>query len=117
MHYDVIVSLVFATGRPDEDRYDLWEVQTALDADGPKAALLDAIVLARRFEDWKELGYRQEPILYAVKSVHSRKGMVSGAALDHCRFCVLVGTITEQQVLSLKSFDKISLPYKVMHID
>ena len=116
MRYDVIVSIVFATGRPEEDRYDLWEVQTAIDSDGPKAALLDAIVLARRFEDWKELGYPQEPILYAVKSVYSRRGMISGAECDHNRFCSLVGTITEQQVLSLKSFDKINLPYRFMHI-
>ena len=118
MRYDVIVSLVFATGRPDEDRYDVWEVQTPLDADGPKAALLDAISLSKSFEDWKELGYPEEPILYAVRSVrsHRRLGAIPGTEPDRSRLCILVGTIDEQQVRSLRSYDTISLPYGFMHI-
>ena len=118
MRYDVIVSLVFATERTEEDRYDVWEVRTTLDADGPKAALLNAIPLSRNCEDWKELGYTQEPILYGVRSVHSRSrlGVVSGAEFDQSRHCLLIGAINEQQVLSLKSFDTINLPYGLMHV-
>jgi hypothetical protein len=55
MRYDAIVSLVFATERTDEDRYDIWEIHTPFEADRPKTALLDAITLSKSFEDWKEL--------------------------------------------------------------
>lgn len=118
MRYDVIVSLVFATGRPDEDRYDVWEIQTPVEADGPKTALLDAIALSKSFEDWKKLGYPDEPILYAIKSVQrqSRLGVASETELDQSRLCLLIGTINEQQVQSLRSFDTIHLPYGFMHI-
>jgi hypothetical protein len=118
MRYDVIVSLVFATERADEEKYDVWDVQTPLEADGPSTALLDAIALSKSFEDWKKLGYPHEPILYGVRSVHrqSRLGVVSGKEPDQSRLCILVGTINEQQVQSLRSFDTIDLPYGFMHV-
>jgi hypothetical protein len=118
MRYDVIVALVFATERTDEDRYDVWDIQTPVEADSPKKALLDAIILSKGSEDWKALGYPYEPVLYAVRSVHreSRLGLASERDYNQSRLPILVGSINEQQVQSLRSFKKISLPYYFMHI-
>ena len=118
MRYDVIVALVFATERTDEDRYDVWDIQTPVEADSPKKALLDAVALSKGFEDWKALGYPHEPVLYAVRSVHreSRLGVVSEKEHDQSRLSILVGSINEQQVQSLRSFKEIYLPYNLIHI-
>jgi len=116
MRYDVIVALVFATERVDEDRYDVWDIQTPVEADNPKKALLDAIILTKGFEDWKVLGYPNEPVLCGIRSVHSKSRVGVVPEGDSSRLPILVGTITEQQVRSLRSFDKISLPYYLMHI-
>ena len=118
MRYDVIVALVLETERTDENKYDVWDIQTPVEADSPKKALLDAIVLSKNFEDWKTLGYPHEPVLCAVRSVHSgsRLGVLSEKEHDQSRLSILVGTISEQQVQSLRSFKKIYLPYGFMHI-
>jgi hypothetical protein len=117
MRYDVIVALVFATERTDENRYDVWEIQTPVEADSPQTALLDAVVLSKRFEDWKVLGYSHEPVLYAVRSVQreSRLDVVSQKAHDQSRLSILVGSINEQQVQLLRSFKEIYLPYSFIH--
>lgn len=118
MRYDVIIALVFATERIEENRYDLWDIQTPVEADSPKKALLGAIALSKASEDWKALGYPREPILYAVRSVHreSRLGALSGKQQDQSRLSILVGTISERQLQSLRSFKKINLPYYFTHI-
>ena len=118
MRYDVIVGLVFETGRPDEDRYDVWDILTQIEGDSPKKALLGAMALAKTIEYWGPLGYPCEPVICAVRSVHSesRLGSVSEKVYDQSSLPVLVGSITEQQVQLLKSFKKILLPYYFMHI-
>jgi hypothetical protein len=118
MRFDVIVALVFATERTDEDKYDVWDIQIPVEADSPKKALLDAMFLSKSFEDWKVLGYAHEPVLFGVRSVHrdSRLGAVSEKERDQSRLSVLVGSINEEQVQSLRSFKKIFLPYNLIHI-
>jgi hypothetical protein len=116
MRYDVVVALVFETERTDENRYDVWDIHTPVEADGPKKALLDAIALTKSVEDWRMLGYPDAPVLCGVRSVHSgsRLGEAWEKALDQSRLPILVGTINEQQVRSLQSFKKIQLPYYIM---
>jgi hypothetical protein len=118
MRYDVIVGLVFETERADEDRYDVLDIQTPIEADSPKKALLGAMALAKTIEYWGPLGYPREPVICAIRSVHreSRLGSVSEKVFDQSRLPILVGSITEQQVQLLKSFEKIHLPYYFIHI-
>ena len=116
MRYDVIVALVFATERVSDDKYDLLEIQTPVYADRPKTALLDAIRVSKSPNGWKPLGYPEEPVLCAVRSVHreSRLDAVLGKERYTSRLAVLVGHISEQQLQSLKSFNEILLPYSIM---
>jgi hypothetical protein len=116
MRYDVIVGLVFATNRADEDRYDVWDIQTPVEADNAKAAVLDAIALTKCFKDWKVLGYPDGPVVCGVRSVHSKSRIGVVPECDLSRLPLLVGTITEKQVQLLSSFDEISFPYSFMHI-
>jgi hypothetical protein len=119
MKFTVVVSLIFATNRADKNRFDVWDIFTPVEADGPKEALYGAISLSKSLEDWKILGYPNEPILYAVRSVHTRDSTISGSAEEqhHCRLRTLVGSISEKEVELLRSFEKIYLPYAFMHID
>ena len=116
MRYDVIVALVFATERVSDDKYDLLEIQTPVEADRPKTALLDAIRFSKSSNGWKPLGYPDEPVLCAVRSIHgeSRLDAVPGKEPGTSRLAVLVGRISEQQLQSLKSFKKILLPYCII---
>jgi len=118
MKYDVIIALVFATERVSDDKYDLLEIQTPVEADRPKTALLDAVRLSKSSNGWRPLGYPGEPVLCAVRSIHreSRLDAVPGQERDTSRLAVLVGRISEQQLQSLKSFNDILLPYSIMHI-
>ena len=40
MKFTVIVGLVFATERAGEDRFDVWDIHTPVEADSPRKALL-----------------------------------------------------------------------------
>ena len=119
MNYIVIVALVFANNRTDENKFDVWDVQTPVEADGPKKALPDAIALSKSFEDWKVPGYSHEPVLYAIRSVHTEPLFVAVSEREHRqnRLPVLVGSINGQEVQLLRSFEKIYLPYAFMHVD
>lgn len=116
MRYDVIVALALATERVGDDKYDLLEIQTPVEADRPKTALLDAIRFSKSPNGWKRLGYPEEPVLCAVRSVHreSRLDAVPGQERDTSRLAILVGRISEQQLQALKSFKDIFLPYSIM---
>jgi hypothetical protein len=118
MRYDVIVGLVFETGRPDEDKYDVYDIHTPMEADSPSKALLSAIALAKTVEYWGSLGYPNDPVICAIRSVHreSRLGPVWGKQYDQSRLPILVGSITERQVQLLKAHKKIQIPYGFMHI-
>jgi hypothetical protein len=118
MNYIVVVALVLANDRADDNKFDVWEVQTPVEADGPKKALLDAVALSKGFEDWKALGYPREPLFYAVRSVHREPPFVTVSEEEHRqnRLPILVGSIDKQQLQSLRSFGEIYLPYSFMHI-
>jgi hypothetical protein len=118
MNYIVVVALVLENDRVDEKKFDVWEVQTPVEADNPKTALLDAVALSRGFKEWKVLGYPREPLFYAVRSVHREPPFVAVSEEEHRqnRLPILVGSINKQQLQSLRSFGEIYLPYSFMHI-
>ena len=74
MRYDVVVALVFATERTDENRYDVWDIHTPIEADGPKKALLDAIALTKSVEDWRTLGYPDAPFYVGLGRFTAGRG-------------------------------------------
>jgi len=45
--FTAIVALVFATERTSANKYDLWDIQIPIEADGPKSALFEAISRVR----------------------------------------------------------------------
>jgi hypothetical protein len=110
---------VFETNRTDENRFDIWDILTLVEADSPKEAMQAAISLSKGFEDQKVLGYPNEPVLCAVRSVHTPLPPIAVSENVHhqCRLPVLVGSISEKQVQSLRSFEVIYLPYYLIHLD
>ena len=119
MRYSVTIGLVFATERASEDRFDVWDIHTPVDADGPIQAVQAAIALSKSFPDWQVLGYPCEPVLCGVRSLHTPESpfVLLGEEHHQSRLPVLVGTISEQKVQLLRSFEEISFPYAFIHID
>ena len=68
MRYIVTVDAVFPTHSSSE--YDLWEVQTLVEATGPGDALKRALSFSRRASTWKLLRYKNEPVFHGVR-IHS----------------------------------------------
>ena len=56
MNYVVTVVLVFETDRADEQKFDLWDIKTPVEADGPGKALKAAICLFKGRRQWKGNG-------------------------------------------------------------
>jgi hypothetical protein len=81
----------FSRQSASANRYDVWDIQTPVEADNPKKALLDAIILTKGFEDWKVLGYPDEPVLCEVRSVHSKSRLGGVPENDSSRLPIHIG--------------------------
>jgi len=116
--FTAIVALVFATERTGSDKYDLWDIQIPVEADGAKSALFQAISRLKKFEEWRVLGYPDKPVLCGLRALHDAPPLVSVAEEDYLgsRFPILLGAIDEQKVQLLRSFEDARLPYAVIHL-
>jgi hypothetical protein len=119
MSFVVTVVLVFDRAQAEDKRYDVWDVQTPVEADSPRKALEGAISLSKNPEDWKRLGYPDGPVLVGIRSVDTVSDMfpIAGKQNVPARLPVLTGSIDEHNFQLLKSFNKISFPYSLMYID
>jgi hypothetical protein len=117
VHYIVTVDAVFPARSASE--YDVWEVQTLVDAARPIAALKQALSFSESANTWKLLRYRNKPILHGVRSIHEPLDSAEMAKIKcpHHWFVTKVATIDEDRLQRLKSFHEISLPFALMHID
>jgi len=68
VHYIVAVDAVFPAHRANE--YDVWEIQTLVDAEKPIAAFEQALSFSDDATNWEPLGYRGKPTLVGVRSIH-----------------------------------------------
>jgi hypothetical protein len=119
MSFVVTVVLVFDRAQAEDKRYDVWDVQTPVEADSPRKALEGAISLSKNPEDWKRLGYPDGPVLVGIRSVDTVSDMFpTSQKISHRgRLPVLVGGVDEHNFHLLRSFNEISFPYSLMYID
>lgn len=119
MRYSVTIGLVFGTERLSEDSFDVWDIHTPVEAESPIQAVRAAIALSKSFPDWQALGYSCEPVLCGVRSLHTPEPPFALLEEEHhqSRLPVLVGTISEQKVQLLRSYETISFPYGFFYID
>jgi hypothetical protein len=117
--FTAIVALVFATHRTGENKYDLWDIQIPVEADGPEPALSKTLARLKKFEEWKVLGYPSRPVLCGVRALHDAPESISVAEEDYLRsrLPILIAEIDEQKVQLLRSYKDIWLPYALIFID
>lgn len=116
MRYVVHVAAVF-DGR-EQKGFDLWENVVLVEADDPRNAFENALLVTRdvleNAGNCRQLGYDHAPMLYAITSVHTYLRLAS----SHAEHGVLekIAELSEDQFRTINSFQEVSLPYKVMHI-
>jgi hypothetical protein len=110
MNYVVTIVLVFETDRPDEPRFDLWDIKTPVEADGPGKALKAAVSLSRIADDREAMGYPRAPVLRGVRAVDTPSDPVSEKEFRQ------VCKINQEQVELLRSFELIYVPYHLIHL-
>jgi hypothetical protein len=117
MHYIVAVDAVFPSHRANE--YDVWEIQTLVESAEPIAAFEQALAFADRAKNLEFLGYRDEPTLVGVRSIHEplNPGEMTKIKCPHSWYVTKVATIDEGQLQMVKAFQKISIPFALLHID
>jgi hypothetical protein len=117
VRYIVAVIAIFPTRRANT--YDVWEVQTLVEATRPVAALKKALSFSENAETWKLLSYRSKPVLRGVRSIHEPLNSVEMAKIKcpHHWFLTKVAAIDEDRLQQLKSFHESSIPFALMHID
>ena len=118
MRYSVTIGLVFATERTSEDRFDVWDIHTPVEADGPIQAVRVAMALSKNFSGRHWAVRASEPVLCGVSSLHIPEPLFAllGEVHHQSRLPVLAGTISEQKVQLLKSFEEISFPYAFIYV-
>jgi hypothetical protein len=123
MRYIVHVVAIFAADESGAKQYDVWENTVIFDSEGPRKALEGGISLSKNLlsntSNLRALGYPEEPVLHAVRSVDTDDDLYDGVANcahDSVRL-TKVATINEREFEAIKSFDKISIPYGLIYID
>jgi len=123
MRYFAQVIIAFAEFANGGKVFDVWESTLVLDAEGPVQALKQAIPNSRRvFDDpknWRALGYFSKPCFYGVRSVHDEEDLPGRRASDNndCMMLTMIGTFDETQMAKLTAFERVLVPYYVIHID
>ena len=123
MRFIVYVVVIFSADELGRKQYDVWENTVIFDSEGPRNALEGGIRLSKKLlnntSNLRALGYPEEPVLYAVRSVDTDDDLLDGVANcahDSVRL-TKVATINEKEFEAIKSFGDISIPYGVMYID
>jgi hypothetical protein len=116
MRFVVVVALVFRADRNDEKDFDLWEILTPIEADGPATAIEAAISASKTPRTFEKLGYGRPPVVLAVKSVHTPEP-ASGGEFGFGRLPLLIGSIGLHDVQLLSAYETIQIPYSVIDID
>src|SRR5947199_179905 len=116
MRFIVVVALVLRRDQNDEKEFDLWEIITPVDADGPARAIEAAISISNVPRTWETLGYRGPPVILAIKSVHTPEPAFGGD-FGSGRLPMLVGSVGLHEVKLLKAYETIRIPYAFIDID
>lgn len=111
------VTLVLPTS--SDDLFDVWEIETILRSSTPKKASEEAIGLSKSLEDWKTLGYLNQPVLYGVRYIHTHQALppVVEGGLACTRIPVKIGTINRQELQMLTSYDEVFVSYGLMLVE
>jgi hypothetical protein len=123
MRYIVHVVAIFSADESDVKKYDVWENTVISNSEGPRKALEGGIRMSKKLlnntSNLRALGYPEEPVLYAVRSVDTDDDLPEGMANESCDSMRLtkVATVNESEFEAIKSFENISIPYGVMYID
>jgi hypothetical protein len=121
MRYVAHVVVVFPIDQSGPGTFDIWENAVVLNSESPKKALDDAIAVSRSLLDDRNncgtLGYSNRPVLYAVKSLYDYLALGRPENMENCHILTKNITIGKEELEKLRSFDQISVPFGLIHID
>jgi hypothetical protein len=122
MRYVANVTIAFPAGSTTLNAFDIWESTIVLESESPTQALQQAILVSRTRLDepgnWRSLGYRTEPCLYAVRSLHTEPDLPRNSVKcnDGCVMLTKVATFNELEMNKIKNFEDVLVPYRVIHL-
>jgi hypothetical protein len=122
MRYVVYVVAIFAASESGAKLYDVWENALTLNSEGARNALEGGLRISKKLlsstPKLRALGYPEEPVLYAVRSVDT-EDLPAGTENypGGSTRLTKVATINEREFEAIKSFEPISIPYGVIYID
>jgi hypothetical protein len=122
LRYVVQVAVVFSPDHDKLEEFDLWELTLAFEAIGSREAINKAVSISRDILDhrgnWLALGYTAKPILYAVRSITSDIDFLRQASdLETITVLTKVGSFTAAEIEKLRSFQDVTIAYRVMYVD
>jgi hypothetical protein len=123
MRYIAHVTLAFAVDNTHPKTFDIWEhvivFQSRGSRDALKSALANSKAILDQSDNYQALGYLSKPSLYAVRSLHTDVDLPRTSAKrdDNCWMLSRLGTFSEEEMERIRSFNEVSVPYRVIHID
>ena len=123
MRYLAQVIIAFADDAKGLNAFEIWEGTLAVESESSSQALAQAISNSRTVSDdpenWRALGYSKEPCLYAVRSIQTEVDLPGRTARcnSNCMMLMWIATFDETQMVKIRAFEDVAVPYSAMHID